>query len=83
VQTLTATEIADISGGGVRQCEGKWNLFSENEACEHYASITYLATIRTALGQVLEADIEPVIAEAKHFSNKFTDSDLEPKPRTR
>jgi hypothetical protein len=83
VQTLTATEIADVSANDVRQCDGKWNLFSENEACEHYASIAYLATIRTGTGQVLEADIEPVIAEAKQLSSKFTDSDLEPTPRPR
>ncbi len=83
VHTLTATEIADLSAGEMRQCDGKWDLFDENEACEHYASIAYLAKIRTASGQVLEADIEPIIAEAKHFSSKFTDADLEPTPRPR
>lgn len=83
VQTLTSTEIADITAGSVRSYDGRWNLFSENEACKHYASISYLAVIRTASGQVLRADVEPVISEAKKFSSKFTDSDLEPTPRTR
>lgn len=78
VQTLTAAEIADVSAGTIRQCKSEWNLFSENEACEHYASIAYLATIRTATGQVYDADSEIVIAEAKQFSAKFTATNLEP-----
>lgn len=80
VSTLSATEIADVSAGVVRPCESKWLLFSENEACEHYASIAYLATIRTFDGQVFEADHEPVLEEARRFSAKFADSDLEPTP---
>jgi len=83
VQSLTATEIADVRAGAVRQCEGKWDLFDENEASEHYASIAYIATIRTYAGQVYEADIDPVLAEAKRFSSKFTDTDLEPTPLKR
>ena len=80
VQTLTSTEIADVSAEHVQECDGKWLLFSENEACEHYASIAYIATIRTAAGQVYDMDTSPVLEEAKKFSSKFTTSDLEPTP---
>ena len=83
VRTLIATEIADVSVGTIRQCNSEWNLFSENEACEHYASIAYLSTIRTATGQVYNADSERVITEAQRFSTKFTDIDLEPTPLSR
>ncbi|WP_413432555.1 hypothetical protein [Crateriforma spongiae] len=83
VQTLSAAEIADVSAGATRQCDSKWMLYDENEACEHYASIAYLATIRTASGQVLETNISPVLAEAKKFSSKFSADDLDPKPRSK
>ena len=80
VQSLTSTEIADVPAGTIRNCDGKWLLYGENEACEHYASIAYTATIRTAAGQVYEMDPTPVLEEAKKFSSKFTDTDLEPTP---
>lgn len=78
VRTLINTVIADVPAGTIRQCDGKWDLFSESEACEHYASIAYLSAIRTATGKVYDADTSRVIAEAKQFSTKFTDADLEP-----
>lgn len=78
VRTLSATEIADVKVGSVRSGDGKWRLFHENEAAEHYASIAFLATVRTASGQVFEADMTPIIQEARKFSSKFIDSDLEP-----
>jgi hypothetical protein len=83
VSTLTATEIADLNAGATKHIQSKWHLYDENEASEHYASIAYLATARTASGRVVEADNHLVIEEAKKFSSKFTDSDLEPTPRKR
>ena len=83
VQTLTATEIADVPASSLRECVCKWELYSENEATEHYASIAYLATVRTAAGRVIDAEIEPVLAEAKRLFSKFTDADLEPTPLRR
>jgi hypothetical protein len=82
VKTLSATEILDMPAGTVRSFDGSWNLFSETEASEHYASIAYVAVIRDSFGKVLEADIQPVLAEARRFSERFSDSDLEPAPRT-
>lgn len=83
VQTLSATEIADIAADSIKHCESKWNLYNENEASEYYASIAYLALIRTSAGVVVKADIEPVIAEGKRICSKLNDSDLEPTPRPR
>jgi hypothetical protein len=82
VTTLSATEILDMPEGTVRSFDAKWNLFSENEASKHYASIAYVAVIRDSFGKVLEADIQPVLTEARRFSERFSDSDLEPTPRT-
>jgi hypothetical protein len=53
---------------------------SENEMSEHYASIAYIARVRTADGRVIEADPAAAVAEARKFSKKFTPLDLEPKP---
>ena len=83
VQTLSATEIADVPANGIRECDSKWLLFDENEACEHYASIAYTAVVRTSTGQVFESDSSPVLDEAQKFSSKFSNSDLEPTPRKR
>lgn len=80
-KSLSLTEIKDIAIGTIA-FSGQWSIFSENEASEYYASIAYIARVRTIDGRVLEADIGPVLAEAKKFSAKFTESDLEPaKPK--
>lgn len=78
IRTLSLTEVADISS--TKSIEGKWNLFSENEAEEYYASIAYVARVRTRAGKVFEADPTPVIEEAKRFSKKFSAEGLEPNP---
>ena len=83
VQTLSATEISDMPANSIRECDGRWHLFSENDACEHYASIAYTAVVRTSSGQVFESNPSPVLEEAKKFSSKFSDSDLEPTPSKR
>lgn len=81
VVTLSATVIADMPSGTVRPCQHNWDLYSESDACEYYASIAFIATVRTFNGQVYESDIEPVITEAKRFSAKFTNADIEPTAR--
>ncbi|WP_145100182.1 hypothetical protein [Rosistilla carotiformis] len=81
VQTLSSSVIADVAAGATRQCASQWMLYDENEACEYYASIAYLATVRTASGHVFETNIAPILAEAKKFSSKFSADDLAPTPR--
>lgn len=77
-RTLTATEIADHAVASTIQLDHKWNLYSENEAWEFYASITYIARVRTAAGKVIEAETDAVLREARRFSEKFTIEQLEP-----
>ncbi len=67
----------------VRHYSPKWNLYSENEASEHYASIAFVATVRTSTGKVLDANMACILEEGKRFSSKFVAADLEPSPRQR
>jgi hypothetical protein len=78
VKTLSDTEIRDFNAGEEVELSPRWNIFSENECSEHYASITYIARVRTSTGQVLYADPSVVIEEALRFSNQFTSDDLNP-----
>ena len=79
IKTLSMSEVQDIEG--TKELSGTWNAFSENEVSEYYASITYIARVRTKAGRVFEADPLPVIEEARKFSKKFTSEELEPKSR--
>lgn len=78
-RTLSATDIEDLPAGQTK-LTGQWRTFSENEASEYYASIAYVARVRTKTGRVAVADVAPVIAEAKKFSERFNPAVLEPSP---
>ena len=80
IQNLVATEISDIGSGMSEKFDAKWKEYSENRVSEFYASIAYISQIRTADGRVIKANPETVLAEARKFSEKFSMSDLEPKP---
>lgn len=36
-RTLSATDIVDMAAGSTKKFDGKWNIYSENEASEYYA----------------------------------------------
>ena len=76
-RSLVMTRIKDFAPG-THTLDGVWNLYSENEASEFYASIAYVSRIRTKDGKVLVADVRPVVDEAQKFNGKFTETDLEP-----
>lgn len=80
IRTLSTTEIIDLNAGEKRTFDTMWILYSENEASEYYASIAYIAQVRTKAGRVIKADPKIIIEEARKFSSKFSESDLEPKP---
>ncbi len=77
-RTLTGKEIADHEVASTIQLDHTWNLYSESEAWEFYASITYVARVRNAAGKVIEAETDGVLREARRFSEKFTVEQLEP-----
>lgn len=80
VRNLSATGIQDVKAGVTQKFDAKWNEYSENRVSEYYASIAYIAQVRTADGRVVKANPETVLKEARKFSDKFSKSDLEPKP---
>lgn len=75
-RALSATDIRDFSPGTYR-LDATWNLFSENEASEYYASIGYVAMVRTADGQIHVADTEAVTETARNYMSDFTSDLLE------
>lgn len=83
IRTLTMTDVLDTPAGEQKLFNPTWNLYSENEASEFYASISYIARVRTQAGRVVETDAAPIIEEAKKFSRKFTAAQLEPKAPTK
>lgn len=78
-RVLSATEVRDF-GEGAHVLEDTWSLYSANEAAEHYASIGYVATVRTRKGEVYRADTANVIDEAQRYMSDFTDDLLEEEP---
>jgi len=80
-KTLSFTEVADLEPGKHR-FKPQWRILSENEASQFYASICYVAKVRTKSGRIVASDITPVLEEARKFSSKFSAEDLEPKTET-
>ncbi|MCY3930488.1 MAG: hypothetical protein OXH70_02095 [Acidobacteria bacterium] len=76
IKTLSATEIVDLGPGGKQIFEWNWRLFSENEASEYYASLGYVAQVRTASGVVLRANTDYILDRAREFSSEITETDL-------
>ena len=79
-RNLSATDIVDMAAGTTKSFVGKWNVYSENEVSEYYASIAYIAQVRTKSGRVIKANPKFVLEQAQKFSKKFSEEDLEPKP---
>ena len=77
IKTLVSTEIRDIND--TWQGDAEWRIWSENEASEAFAFITYINKVRTASGKFYEIDQKAVLAQAAKVANKLTEADLEPK----
>ncbi len=77
VKTLSATELLDFSD--TRGFDGAWRIYSENEASEAFASVIYIAQVRTAAGRVYVADQRAVYDQVRRVATRITESDLEPK----
>ena len=77
LKTLSATEVENFSG--TKEFEGVWRIWSENEASEAFASVAYIAQVRTANGRVYEVDRPAVFEQVRKVAKKITEADLEPK----
>ena len=78
-RALSATDIRDFALGN-HKLDAEWNLYSENEASEHYASIGYVATIRTTAGEIHRADVGAVTDAARNYMSSFTSDLLDEDP---
>ncbi len=79
-KTLSATDVQDF-GVGEHQLDGAWNLFrGENEVAHHYASIAFVAAVRTKAGEIFFADQGEVVNIAKEYMADFTDDLLDVNP---
>lgn len=78
LKTLSATNIKDIDEQGSSSEQSKWRVWSENEAAEYYASVAYIANVRTKSGKVFQANTAAVLAEVQKISSKVTKEQLEP-----
>jgi hypothetical protein len=81
-KTLTSTEVEDVAAGTTKTFTPEWTVYDENTVSEHYASIAYVARVRTKSGRVFEADYGPVVAEAKKLNARFEPGWLDPLRRT-
>ena len=77
LKTLSASELVDFSDS--RSFDGTWRIWSENEASEAFASVAYVAQVRTASGRVYEADRAAVFDQVRKVARRITEADLEPK----
>ena len=78
-RSLAASDIRDFTPGRY-ELDAVWNLFSENEAAEHYASVAYVAVVRTMTGKIHYADTAAVIEVAQQYMSDFTDDLLDEAP---
>lgn len=77
VKNLSATYVQDFTAGKPYFFENqKWSLPTSSEAEAYYASIAYVARVRTKSGKVISANNQYIIEEAQKFSSGFSESDL-------
>jgi hypothetical protein len=81
IRNLSSTDILDLKSEETKNLSAKWDVYSENEVSEYYASIAYISQVRTKTGRVIKSDIYLIVQEAQKLSAKFNVSDLEPEPK--
>ena len=78
MKTLSATEVEDIAAGEMNTFKWTWNAFRENDVARFFASVAFIAKVRTADGQVHRASSEAVLDVVQQFAKEATESDLNP-----
>lgn len=82
-RSLVTNEIEDLPANKVRDFKPRWSLHSEADAATHYASIAYIAKVRTKDNRIYNANLPFVVEQAKKFSAKFDEADLDATPRAK
>ena len=78
-KTLSATDVEDFAVGE-HSLDASWRAFSENEVSEYYASVGYVAAVRTKAGVIFTANTAAVVDVAREYMEDFTDDLLETDP---
>jgi hypothetical protein len=81
IRTLSGAQVQDIDAGDDREVLEDWSVDSQKEATECYASLGFVARVRTRSGKVYAANMDPILDVARKLSAKFTAADLEPSPQ--
>lgn len=76
--TFSATEIQDIAADESKAFRWQWDPFRESEVERYFASIAFIDKVRTADGQVHQADYGAVLEAVSRFAKEATEADLEP-----
>lgn len=76
LRTLSATQVVDLTDA--RTFVATWRIWSEAEAASAYASIMYVASVRTKAGRVYNIDSKAVLDQARKVAFKITEAELEP-----
>jgi hypothetical protein len=75
-RTLFATEMAECEPMQRLSLTCRWPFQTQTQGEEHLGSIAYVARVRTQDGQVLKADEDFVVREARRFAEEFVVTDL-------
>jgi hypothetical protein len=76
LRMLSATEVGDLHGKGTHF--ETWSVWPQSDAHMAYASVTYIAQVRTAAGQVYEIDKAAVLEQIRTIFKRISQSELEP-----
>lgn len=77
IRTLAVTELADVSEPQTFQA--RWGLWPVHEATEVFATVAYVARVRTASAQVYEAPTAELLAQLRKVVRRVGEEDLEPR----
>ncbi|MCY4584604.1 MAG: hypothetical protein OXB98_01055 [Bryobacterales bacterium] len=76
--TLSAMEIQDIAAGEKKPFHWGWNTERSGHVDKFFASVAFIDKVRTADGQVYQANYDAVLDTVRQFSKEATEADLEP-----
>lgn len=77
ITTVKDTIIEDFEPGKQIKQDATWNSFTENGT--YFASIAYVARVRTKSGRVINCKLGKVLEEGKKLYDSLTLEDLQPK----
>ena len=77
MDNFSATEVMDFSKDSSQTFSWAWRAYRENDVSEYFASIVYIAKVRTIDGNIYETNIEEVLEVAKQFQQDITVADIE------